>query len=409
MTFTGFTPHKKQAELLYSILNGPEKYVIATTGRQFGKTILAENLLLYWAINNQPCKILWVSPVYSQCEKVQKELYAAIADSGIVESCNFSSNELTLKTKSTIYFRSAERYDNIRGGTYDFAIVDEAAFIKDEAWTEAIKPTLLVKGKKVLFISTPKGKNYFYNLFQLGISADNKQYTSFKASSYDTPYISVEDLEDAKRTVPDNIFKQEYLAEFIDNGGEVFQNLQEHTFNQWPKAQGRIWAGLDLGKQEDYTVLTFIDDQGQIIEIYRDNQSQWSEMIKNIVNKCKQHNAELLVEVNGIGDPLFEQIKKEWAKTEPFTTTNRSKQDAIEGLILDLNDSKVSIPSQDLFGPLYSEMETFTYEYNPRSRTVRYTHPQGLHDDCVMSLAIANWNRRSNYTRGQYAVMGRRG
>lgn len=408
MTFTGFTPHTKQAELLYLILNSAAKYIVATTGRQFGKTILAENLLLYWAINNAPAKILWVSPVYSQCEKVQKELYAAIAESGLVESCNYSSNELTLKTNSTIYFRSAERYDNIRGGTYDFAIIDEAAFIKDEAWNEAIKPTLLVKGKKVLFISTPKGKNYFYNLYQLGQDADRLQYKAFKATSYDTPYITKEDLEDAKKTVPDNIFKQEYLAEFIDNGGEVFSNLEAHSFTEWPKSQGRIWAGLDLGKQEDYTVLTFVNEQGQVVDIYRDNQAQWSQMITNIVDKCRQHNADLLVEVNGIGDPLFEQIKKQWQKTEPFTTTNKSKQDAIEGLILDLNEDKVQIPHQTLFGPLWHEMEVFTYEYNPRSRTVRYTHPSGLHDDCVMSLALANYNRRTNITRGQYAVMGRR-
>ena len=227
MTVTGFSPHKVQAELLQSIVGGKEKYHIASIGRQFGKSMMGMNLALYWGFNDSPCKILWVSPVYSQANKVQKELMSAIAASGIVKSNNYSSSELELKNGSTIYFRSAERYDNIRGMTLDYAIIDEAAFIKDDAWSEAIKPTLLVRGKKVLFISTPKGKNWFYELFQYGQSDDYPNYKSYKGSSYDTPFISVDEIDDAKRTVPELIFKQEYLAEFIDGGGEVFANIDE--------------------------------------------------------------------------------------------------------------------------------------------------------------------------------------
>ena len=232
MTYTGFTPHQKQREMLTSILNGPQKYHIASIGRQWGKSILGMNLMLYWAINDGPCKILWVSPVYSQSQKVMKELMGAIGGSGLVDSCNYSNNEITLKNGSTLSFRSAERYDNIRGGTYTYSIIDEAAFIKEEAWTEAIKPTLLVKGKKVLFISTCKGKNWFYNLFQLGLSPDYPNYLSYTGSSYDTPYIKKEEIEEAKRTVPPNIFKQEYLAEFLDSGGEVFTDLERNEFSE---------------------------------------------------------------------------------------------------------------------------------------------------------------------------------
>ena len=261
MTVTGFSPHKVQAELLQSIVGGKEKYHIASIGRQFGKSMMGMNLALYWGFNNSPCKILWVSPVYSQANKVQKELMSAVGASGVVKSNNYSTNELELKNGSTIYFRSAERYDNIRGMTLDYAIIDEAAFIKDDAWSEAIKPTLLVRGKKVLFISTPKGKNWFYELFQYGQSDDYPNYKSYKGSSYDTPFISRDEIDDAKRTVPDAIFKQEYLAEFIDGGGEVFANIDQCTFPIYPKPQGKVFAGLDIGKQEDYTVLTLMDSK----------------------------------------------------------------------------------------------------------------------------------------------------
>ena len=80
----------------------------------------------------------------------------------------------------------------------------------------------------------------------------------------------------------------------------------------------------------------------------------------------------------------------------------------IEGLILDMNESTVRIPDGQLFAPLLSELEVFTYQYNPKTRSIKYGHPTGLHDDCVISLAIVNYNRKQNKTLGTYAVMGKR-
>ena len=169
----------------------------------------------------------------------------AIGESGIVKNCNYSDNSITLRNGTEYLFRSAERYDNLRGLTCDYGIIDEAAFCKDEAWTEAIRPIFLVKGKKVLFISTPKGKNWFYNLFQLGKSPDHPNYESYTGSSYDTPYIDPSEIEDAKRTLPEKVFQQEYLAEFIDGGGEVFTNIKKNQFQQYPKPIGKVYCGID--------------------------------------------------------------------------------------------------------------------------------------------------------------------
>ena len=334
MEFTGFTPHTKQKEMINSILESKSKYHIACVGRQFGKSLMAMNLVLYWGINKGPAKILWVSPVYSQTDKVQKELMQAIGDSGIVKSCNYSSNEITLKNGTTILFRSAERYDNIRGLTCDYGVIDEAAFCKDEAWQEAIRPVFMVRGKKVLFISTPKGKNFFYDLYQLGINEDYPQYKNYTGTSYDTPYIDPIDITDAKKTLPENVFKQEYLAAFIDSGGEVFSNLDKNTFAAYPQPQGKVFCGIDLGKQEDYTVATFIDSRGQVVDIYRSNAQEWTTMVTEIVTRIRKWNATTMIEVNSIGDVIFEMVKKQWQDTHPFVTTSKSKQEIVEGLIL---------------------------------------------------------------------------
>ena len=403
----GFTPHDSQREMINGILTNKAKYHVACVGRQYGKSLMAMNLVLYWAINDGPSKILWVSPVYSQTDKVQKELMQAIGGSGIVKSCNYSSNEIQLQNGSQILFRSAERYDNIRGLTMDYGVIDEAAFCKDEAWTEAIRPVFMVRGKKVLFISTPKGKNFFYELFQLGQSADNPNYAAYTGTSYETPYIDNSEITDAKKTLPSAVFEQEYLAKFIDSGGEVFQNLDKNCFDTWTNPNGKVYCGIDLGKQEDYTVATFIDSQGKIVDIYRANAQEWTTMTQEIITRARKWNATLMVEVNSIGDVIFEQLKKQWTDTHPFVTTSKSKNEIIEGLILDMNNEVIHMPSRGLFPHLWDELTVFTYEYNPKTRSLRYGHPNGLHDDTVISLAISNYNRKQNKTLGTYAVMGR--
>jgi hypothetical protein len=131
-------------------------------------------------------------------------------------------------------------------------------------------------------------------------------------------------------------------------------------------------------------------------------------MVQQILTLVKKYRATVMVEVNSIGDVIYEQLKKQWQDTHPFVTSSKSKNEIIEGLILDFNELTVKIPSKELFPPLYSELSVFTYEYNPKTRNIRYGHPTGLHDDTVISLAIANYNRKQNKTYGQYAWMGKR-
>ena len=407
MIYQGFTPHPKQRDMVQTIISSSAKYHVACVGRQFGKSLMAINLSLYWMINDGPCKVLWISPIYSQTTKVQKEIMQAIGQSGLVQNCNYSDNYIRLKNGSEILFRSAEKYDNIRGLTVDYGVLDEAAFMKEDAWKEAIRPVFMVRGKKVLFVSTPKGKNWFYELFQLGRSGDYKQYTTYTGSSYDTPYIHPDEISDAKRTLPENVFQQEYLARFIDSGGEVFSNLEKNQFANWSGAEGKVYCGIDLGKQEDFTVATFIDSTGKCIEIYRNQRAEWSTMVREILVLVKKYNACVMVEVNSIGDVIFEQLKAQWADTHPFVTSSKSKQEIIEGLILDMNESTIKIPNGQLFSPLLGELEVFTYEYNPKTRSIKYGHPSGMHDDCVISLAIGNLCRKQKRQFGQYAYIGR--
>jgi hypothetical protein len=126
-------------------------------------------------------------------------------------------------------------------------------------------------------------------------------------------------------------------------------------------------------------------------------------MIAEIVKRIKKWDAQVLVESNSIGDVVVEDIKKQWPKTGAFFTGS-NKQRIIEQLIVDFNTDSIQCPSRALFPTLLFELSIFEFNYSPASRTVKYGHPQGMHDDTVMSLAIANECRRSRQNYGSYAT-----
>ena len=378
-----YTPHQNQVAIHKSINTDPHKYYILNIGRQFGKTLLASNQLMYWALNNKNVRCAWVSPVYKQSKKVFDEVHKAFRKRPEIYR-NVNRSELVLEyiTGSTIQFFSAERYDNIRGFTFDYLVCDEFAFMDEAAWTEVLRATVLVKGRKVLLISTPKGKNHFYNLYNL--SGVNDQYKSFRMSSYDNPLINPQEIDDARLTLPDHVFRQEYLAEFIDGGAGIFAP-------QWEEAAGgtRFFAGVDLGRADDYSVLSIFNEQGKQVYINRWRHNTWANITREITTVINQFNARVFVEVNSIGDALIDQIKQQCRNPqniEPFVTTSKSKNDAIEQLAVATQNGEVTFLPVDW---LQKEFDVFTFEYNAKSRTIKYGAPYGFHDDGVMATAIA--------------------
>ena len=392
MNVTLYTPHKNQ-ELIHKAINeGSQKYYVLDIGRQFGKSMLAMNQIYFWLINDQGSKCAWVSPIYKQAKKVFDEMVEAFADTGLIQK---NSQDLTITFgKSTLQFFSAERYDNIRGFTFDYLVCDEFAFIDAEAWTEVLRATVLVKGKKVLLVSTPKGKNHFFTAFQLEHS--NPQYKSFKMTSYDNPLIDPKEIDDARLTLPDHIFRQEYLAEFIDDAGSVFRNINDCV--KTGITTGKLYAGIDLGRANDYTVLTIADSNDNEILCKRWRHMDWSTIITEIVNELNAYKPKTLIESNGAQDAIFEMIQKRItygkSNVQPFVTTSKSKQTIIEDLIVAFEEKKIGIIGHDF---QKHELEVFTYEYNMKTRQIKYSAPTGLHDDYVMSRALTTHARKIMY------------
>jgi hypothetical protein len=396
-TIKGYKPHPNQRHIHDSINKGSEKYYALNIGRQFGKTLLGINQLLYWAINDRGCQIAWVTPVYKQGKKVFAELERATKNSGLFE---FNKSDLRVTGfGSSIEFFSGERPDNIRGNTFHYMVVDEMAFTRPELWNEVLSATVMVKGRKVIFISTPKGKNHFHTLCMQPNYDPRYKYIHF--TSYENPMIAPEELEERKRSLPDHIFRQEYLAEFIDNASGLFKNVRQSA-GTWTKG-GKCYAGLDIGRADDYTVLTILNEKGEMIYVNRWRHDEWNKIIDKVADVIRAYQAVTLIEVNNQGDIFFEMLSSRLRNlVNPFTTTSKTKPVIIEDLALAFEQADVKVADEQW---LIDELENFTYIYNPNTRSVQYSAPQGLHDDGVISLALA-WHCKKNYSkRGQYKIL----
>lgn len=396
-----YNPHQNQQLIHDSINNEYYKYYCLNIGRQFGKSLLGINQALYWLFNYKNAKIGWVSPVYKQCKKVFKDIDIAFADNqNIFKEKNKTDLFFISHTNTSINFYSSESYDSIRGETFDFLILDEFAFQHEKAWSEVLRATVLVRGKKVLFLSTPKGKNHFYKLHSLdGI---NEQYKSFTMTSYHNPLIEKSEIDDARLTLPDHVFRQEYLAEFIDGGAGVFRNV---VINDSPKQTARYYAGVDLGRADDYTVITVFNDIGQMVLIERFRHDTWSNISIKVAEIINRYSAYTLIESNSIGDAICEQVKTLCTNKSdivPFVTTSKSKQDIIEQMAVAIQNKEMTVLSVDWY---LKELDIFGYEYNPKTKSVRYSAPSGFHDDGVMSSAIGYQSLKSLAKSGRYTIM----
>jgi phage FluMu gp28-like protein len=393
----GYKPHEKQRLIHNSINKDKYKYYILNIGRQFGKSILGINQMLYWSINDKGSNIAWVTPIYKQGKKVFKEFRKYTEKSGI-----FSYNESDLVINglgSNIQFFSGERPDNIRGNTFDYLICDEFAFTRSQLWDEVLSATVLVKGKKVLFISTPNGKNHFYKM-SLQPNYDNR-YKYFHYTSYDSPFIDHNDLEERKRSLPQHVFKQEYLAEFIDDATGLFKNVTSCISS--PGAATRLFAGLDIGRADDYTVLTIVNDLNQMVYAERWRHDEWGNIINKVADKINNYKAKTYVEVNNQGDVFFEMLRAKVSNNliEPYITSSKTKPIMIEDLAVLFEQKDITILNYEW---LIDELQAFTYVYNPQKRSVQYSAPQGVHDDSVISLALAIQARKELGRYGSYTV-----
>jgi len=394
MNVTLFNGHKGQRKIIDGFADSKHKFGIVSCGRQFGKSLLAQNLMLFWLLGTKQQKGAIITPIYNQSKKIFQEL--SNASHPLIKSSNKADLTIQFINGSTLQFLSAERYDSIRGFSFNYIVIDEAAFIKEEALNEAILPTLSAIGKKCLIISTPKSKNWFYTYWLRGQDINN-DYISFKGVSTDNPYVSQDFILEQQKSLPIDIYKQEYEAQFSEATNDVFRGLDNVCIlNKWDETKTtRDYFGIDTGLSNDYTVCTILSESGRTKKILRFNGQTYEESAATILNELRKYNIRGgMVETNGVGQAMYELIRKQYRQTKGFFTSQNNKTEAVRKLIYDIEQMAVELPSKELFPYLYNELSAYTYKVNTNGK-LSFSHPSGYNDDVVDSLWLANMARES--------------
>lgn len=408
ITFIGQDLFPKQHEIVSAITettdtDGQISWHIVNCSRQFGKSYMLKQILLYYAINEPNSKNLFVSMSYQQSGKIYSEILKMVDGTPLIKRKNTQEKSLILINGSEIYVRSYQKCDYIRGISAHTLIIDECAFVREDDFNAILRPTLATIGRRGILFSTPRGKNFFYTMAVKGQSDTYPNYSYYHATYRENPYANLGEIADARVSLPERIFRSEYEAEFIDGGMSVFSNVEKCVRSSLVPI-GACCAGIDVGRNTDFTVLT-IQSGNRVVYQEQWNMDSWENIIAHIIQALRKYSVRTVsVETNGLGDPFFEMLQtacrnnRVRVQIEPFLTTNTTKQHIIERLIEDFATENILIPNiQDLL----LQLGNFEAEYSTKSRSIIYSGKMNGKDDRVLSLAICN-NTRHNMPSGHY-------
>lgn len=371
-----------------TILQHPAKTQVLSMGRRWGKTVLGGTVAVACAARG--ARVAWVVPTYKNGRPLWRW-----ADRVIVPLkqprhvlVNQSDRTMEFRGGGGLAVYSMDSPDSILGEAFHLVIIDEAARIPENAWTEAIIPTLADYDGRVILISTPKGKNWFWKEWVRG-QTPNDQVKSWQAPTSANPNPLIQQAaERARDRVPERTYQQEWLAAFVEDGS-IFRNVQScATAHSAPRLDGHTYVmGCDWGKYNDYTVLTIIDaTTRQMVALDRFNQIDYTLQIGRVLTLYERYEPDIIVaEKNSIGDPILERLFVEHnLPVKPFTTTNASKAKVIDALSLAFERQRLSILND---ATLIGELQAFEATRLPGG-LLRYSAPDGMHDDCIISLAL---------------------
>jgi len=401
-------PHKAQERIIEALFSGKYRVITACCGRRFGKSKLMVYILIFLGCTRLNRKFAVIAPTYDQSRIIFEEMRYYVETSQVLKGMVKRIKEspypkIEFKTGSSVVFKSADVPKNLRGRSYHLVILDEAAFIDDATVKNVIEPMLADYNGILIKISTPFGKNHFYDTFLLG-QQEIQDNISFQFPSWINPYISQEYLERKKAELGEDnpIWRQEYCAEFIDDINNVFKwehiskNINERIELLEHGSYGRKYImGVDLAKYQDYTVITLLDiteKPYKVIHFERFNQMPYAYVVKKLRELHSKFNApKILMDSTGVGDPILEQLED---IAEGYKFTNQSKINLINRLVVALEREEVKYPN---IPHLINELKYF--QYIKTKSTLRMDAPNGLHDDTVISLALAVYAAESKQTQ----------
>jgi len=375
-----FLPKQKE------IIDHPARFKIVACGRRFGKTRLSAYKVIIDSLQTPNGVYYIIAPNYSQTKILWRMIKTYMPKQAVLRVME-GELYIELKNGSLIFAKSGDNPDSLRGEGLNGVILDECAMLKPEVWHEAVRPALADKGGWAIFISTPKGRNWFYELFLRGLDESQTEFKSFQYPSWANPLLRKEEILELRKNLSEITFRQEIMAEFVESGGLVFRGL-ESVLTARPErpVPGEFYVtAVDLGRHEDFTVIR-VGRNSTRREVYRErfNQSDWDYIKNRIRDVHKKYPGTIIIDSTGYGDPIYEDLAKEGLNINGININVSTKPMLIENLQLMIENQQIAFINDQ---NMQVEFGAYKYTILP-SGNVRYESPKGFHDDEVMSAAL---------------------
>ena len=389
------------------------KTLVISAPRQVGKTMFLQCVLVNSALKEKGSLSIIFEPTLSLARNVYRSIFKAFETSGLLKTANAQLLEIEFINGSSILFRSTEQVSRgltIKGGV---CILDEAAYLDKEAM-EIILPFISAHNAPLILASTPfMTEGFYYDMWEKGMNGNNPNIKTFDWS--DEPEISRFLTEERKALYKATMSPQKYRTEidgkFLSgDNGLLFRNIDACVKAEL-EVTNSVFIGIDFGTgtsnndDSDYTALAVINNNGQLIELHRQNnlspmqQVEWLTTI--ILDIASRHTIRcILGEWNSIGsvyiDALNLKLKSRSLSVTDWITSNKSKREIIEALQIAFENKTIGLSGDlNLLPQLASELRLFGAQWNPKTNVVTFSATKG-HDDLVMSLALAWWNYKKS-------------
>jgi hypothetical protein len=386
-----------QAEIAHA-LHACQTVVLAM-GRRWGKTVFGEVQCISTALHGG--RVAWIVPSYKNGRPLWRTVRRVLAPLKSADLVRINETDRIVEFADALgggflgMYTAEDNCDAIRGEDMDLVIIDEAARVSEIAWTDSIAPTLADRAGKAVLISTPRGRNWFWREWMAGQDGAS-DVRSFHAPSSDNPNPNIKRAARlAGEKLPERTYRQEWLAEFVEDGGGVFRGVRDcirgTAFTQTFNPHTKYVMGVDLAKYRDFTVCCVIDlGTRQVVALDRFNKAEWPLQKARIYAMAQQWHAALWLDSTGVGDPIYDDLRRFGLAIQPYKFTSATKTDLIENAVLLVEQQQVTYPDCTETRVLLSELEAYEYKKTAFG-TLQMNAPDGMHDDCVIAFALACW------------------
>ena len=376
------------------VIQSPAKRKVIVAGRRGGKTRTVADLAIRYFLDGK--RVLEAAPKFDQTTVFWRYVKNALREpisAGVMKK-NESTRTIEMNG-NWLRAMTAWDADTLRSDAADLLILDEFSLMKHSAWDEVGAPMLMDTNGDAVFIFTPQRKNHAFQIYARAIGNTSGRWAAWHFTSMDNPFLSKAALAEIASDMTEEAYRQEILAEFLDNEGAVFRNIAAcmgaplHPVPESHAGHKKV-MGLDWGKHHDFTALSV----GCVTckqEITRDrfNKIDYAfqrDRIKVIWQKWGISS--ILAERNAMGEPNVEQMQRDGLPVMGFDTTATSKPPLIENMALIFEREEWQFQNDPIWT---AEAEAYERKVSANTGRSTYSAPDGMNDDTVMGRALMLW------------------